>query len=119
MSDRSSAPTGMRSGGKSKLEDRIKQRLREAKAEEDRLKKNRELDARRTTHEFQKRAQKEQKERRIASGEESIGHKKLMKREILGSMQEGGKVKKTGAYNLHKGEIVLPAKVVKNLKKLI
>lgn len=119
MSDRSSAPSGMRSGGKSKMYDRVQQRLIEAQKEEERLKKNQKLDAKRRTHELAKRVEKQEQERRISAGEEGVDNKKLMKREILGSMQKGGKVKQTGAYNLHKGEIVLPAKVVKNLKKLI
>ena len=42
-----------------------------------------------------------------------------MDREILGSMATGGSVKKTGTCKLHKGEIVLPANVVKSLKKLL
>lgn len=34
----------------------------------------------------------------------------------LGSFKKGGKVKKTGAYKLHKGEVVVPAKTVKKAK---
>jgi hypothetical protein len=32
-------------------------------------------------------------------------------------MKKGGRIHKTGVYNLHKGEFVLPARVVKRLDK--
>jgi hypothetical protein len=35
------------------------------------------------------------------------------------SLKEGGKVNKTGLHMLHKGEVVLPAKDVKMLQKLM
>jgi hypothetical protein len=39
-----------------------------------------------------------------------MGENARMKRELLGSFKKGGIVKKTGAYKLHKGEEVIPAK---------
>ena len=39
-----------------------------------------------------------------------MGENARMKRELLGSFEKGGIVKKTGAYKLHKGEEVIPAK---------
>lgn len=36
----------------------------------------------------------------------------------LGSFKKGGKVKKTGAYKLHKGEVVVPSKKVSALAKM-
>lgn len=39
-----------------------------------------------------------------------MGENARMKRELLGSFKKGGTVKKTGAYKLHKGEEVIPAK---------
>lgn len=39
-----------------------------------------------------------------------MGENARMKRELLGSFKKGGKVKKTGAYKLHKGEEVLNRK---------
>ena len=38
---------------------------------------------------------------------------------LLGSFKKGGKVKKTGKYKLHKGEVVVPAKKVKKMKKVM
>jgi len=38
---------------------------------------------------------------------------------VLGSFKKGGKVKKTGKYKLHKGEMVVPAKKVKKMKKVM
>jgi hypothetical protein len=32
-------------------------------------------------------------------------------------MKKGGRVKKTAVYRLHKGELVIPAKIVKRLEK--
>ena len=37
------------------------------------------------------------------------------KRKLLGSMKKGGMIKKTGAYMLHAGERVVPAKDVKKV----
>tara|TARA_R110002012_G_scaffold184222_2_gene350784 strand:+ start:9059 stop:9496 length:438 start_codon:yes stop_codon:yes gene_type:complete len=37
--------------------------------------------------------------------------------EVLGGFKKGGNVKKTGLYQLHKGEKVIPAKDVKKNKK--
>ena len=39
-----------------------------------------------------------------------MGENARMKHELLGSFKKGGIVKKTGAYKLHKGEEVIPAK---------
>jgi hypothetical protein len=39
----------------------------------------------------------------------------IEKRKLLGSMKKGGMVKATGAYLLHKGEKVVPAKDVKKV----
>ena len=41
----------------------------------------------------------------------------IEKRKLLGSMKKGGMVKKTGAYMLHAGERVVPAKDVKKVEK--
>ena len=35
------------------------------------------------------------------------------------SYKKGGRVKKTGKAKVHKGEVVLPSKTVKSLKKLM
>lgn len=37
-------------------------------------------------------------------------HARELAKESLGSFKKGGKVKKTGLYKLHAGEVVLPAK---------
>ena len=37
-------------------------------------------------------------------------------RQMIKSMKTGGPVKKTGMYMLHKGEVVVPAKIVKGKK---
>lgn len=39
----------------------------------------------------------------------------IEKRKLMGSMKKGGMVKKTGAYMLHAGERVVPAKDVKKV----
>ena len=39
------------------------------------------------------------------------------KQMVVGSMMDGGSVKKTGMYMLHKGEVVVPAMVVKRSAK--
>jgi hypothetical protein len=44
------------------------------------------------------------------TAEETAGvAKKQQTQEILGSFKKGGKVMKTGAYKLHKGETVIPS----------
>lgn len=49
--------------------------------------------------------------------EETAGvSKKQQTQEILGSFKRGGKVMKTGAYKLHKGETVVPSGMVKHGK---
>lgn len=40
-------------------------------------------------------------------------------KKLLGSFKKGGKVKKTGKYKLHKGEVVVPVKKVKKMKKVM
>jgi hypothetical protein len=47
-----------------------------------------------------------------ASGFAERGRQKFM-----GSMMQGGSVKATGMYMLHKGEVVVPAMVVKRSAK--
>jgi hypothetical protein len=41
----------------------------------------------------------------------------IEKRKLMGSMRKGGMIKKTGAYMLHAGEKVIPAKDVKKVEK--
>lgn len=43
----------------------------------------------------------------------------IEKRKLMGSMKNGGMVKKTGAYLLHKGEKVVPVKDVKKVEKAV
>lgn len=38
-------------------------------------------------------------------------------RPVLGTMHKGGPIKKSGLYNMQKGEQVIPAKKVKQLKR--
>lgn len=47
----------------------------------------------------------------------SIGGKVAGKK-VLGSYKKGGKVKKTGTYKLHKGEIVMPKKMMMKGNKM-
>lgn len=47
---------------------------------------------------------------RVARGAGKMYGKKLARQiPIIGSFKKGGKVKKTGAYLLHKGETVIPS----------
>lgn len=45
-----------------------------------------------------------------STGNSNIDANMKMKRELLGSFKKGGKVKKTGPYQLHEGEFVLNKK---------
>lgn len=49
----------------------------------------------------------------------AIGEKTLKAVEAIPSFKKGGKVKKTGLARLHAGEMVVPAKTAKALKKLL
>lgn len=47
--------------------------------------------------------------------ERSRADKEKLAQEVVGSMKDGGMVKKTGLYKLHKGEKVIPADKVKEM----
>lgn len=48
---------------------------------------------------------------------DDTGAADLMTRGIIQSARKGGRVKKTGVYRLHKGEVVIPEKMVSRLGK--
>jgi hypothetical protein len=43
---------------------------------------------------------------------------RVAKEKPIKSMAKGGMVKKTGMYKLHKGEMVMPAKITKKIKSM-
>ena len=44
-----------------------------------------------------------------------IGKASQQQQKVLGSMKKGGMIKKTGLYQLHAGEMVMPSGMVKKV----